>query len=266
MLRVSVNGNTASTMKFVLSDQVTFSSAVLWVSVDGESDYVRLDIFDATTSSSKLHVLRIDSSSGEIIIDLNQLPFDSIYYKKFHIEFMDENSVLVDKTYDFSISPEGIDALYGIVKKLTFDFNQMVKFSGISVRLFIPSLTTDRCPDCWDEDLGQSISTSCQTCNGTGASNMYDPIDIMCLKKKTQSKQQYSEKGSVVQEQSVFQTYARADFTKGILFADLSSKNIYEISDRNIANVGGIRTSTMFYGKLIKPNDSRVSAILSLIN
>jgi hypothetical protein len=253
-------------MSFALSEQVTFSTAILWMSVVDGADYAMIDIFNASTMTSKLQILKIVPETGDIIIDLNQLPFDSIYYKKFHIDFMDDNNVLVDKTYDFSVSPTGIDALYGIVKKLSFDFHQMVKLSGVAVRLFVPSLTADKCPDCWDEEIGQSISSTCPTCSGTGMTHLYNPIDILCKKNKTSSKQQYSEKGSITMEQSVFQTYARADFTKGILFADLTTKNIYEITDRNIANIGGIRTSTMFYGRLVKPNDARVSAIVKLID
>ena len=118
-----------------------------------------------------------------------------------------------------------------------------------------------RCPKCWDEELSQPISSTCD-CGGSS----YNSVDILVRKIKTQSKQEYNDTGSKMREQAVFQTYARTDFVKGTLFANLGDKEIYEVVDRTIANIGGVRTSTVFIGSLIKPNDARVADILDLLD
>jgi len=259
MLNIKIVTNTVSSFKFTISENVSFSSAVLWLGDSG--DEAKLDVYSASTGKSESNIIRVDVGTGEITVDLNKLPFDSIYYKNFHMQFLDGNDIEVDKTKIFQISPEGKESLYGIVNKLTFDFVQMASFSGTRVRIFNASLVQNKCPECWDEELEQPISSTC-TCSG----RQYNTIDILCRKVKTQSKQEYGDTGSKTRESVMFQTYARTDFVKGVLFADLGNKEIYEVLDRTVANIGGVRTSTMFVGSMIKPNDSRVQGILDLLD
>ncbi len=259
MISITITRNTAVSFKFTLFDSVSFTKAKLWLKANGEED-IELDTYDAVNNSSLSHIIRIDTDTGEITVDLNRLPFDSIYYKSFYMQFLDANDVEVNITQTFQIAPVGKQSLYGIVNKLTFDFAQMARFSGTDARIFSRSLVEGRCEECWDEELGQAISSTC-TCE----KKTYNKVDILCRKIKTQSKQEYNDAGSKIREQAVFQTYARVDFIKGTLFADLSDKEIYEVADRTIANIGGVRTSTMFIGSLIKPNDVRVAGILDML-
>ena len=260
MIKISITHNTASTFRFTLNDQVSFNKAVLWMSQAGSEDS-DLDIYHADTGKSTSHIIKVNTDSGEISVDLNRLPFDSIYYKNFYMQFLDNDDAEVDRTVVFQISPSGKEALYGIVNKLTFEFNQLANFSGTTVRVFTRSLVTGRCPKCWDEELQQPISSTCD-CGGES----FTWVDILSRKVKTQSKQEFDDTGSKIREQAVFQTYARVDFIKGSFFADLADKEIYEVSDRTIANIGGVQTSTMFIGKLVKPNDVRVAGILNLLD
>ena len=260
MIKISIIYNTTSTFKFVPNKQVSFNKAVLWMSQAGGED-TNLDVYNANTDSSINHIIRIHADSGKISIDLNRLPFDSIYYKNFYMQFLDDKDNEVDRTVVFQISPKGKEALYGIVNKLTFEFNQLARFSGTTVRVFTRSLVAGRCPKCWDEELQQPISSACDC-----GSKQFTWVDILARKVKTQSKQEFDDTGANIREKTVFQTYARVDFIKGSFFADLGSKEIYEISDRNIASIGGVRTSTMFIGKLVQPNDVRVAGILDLLD
>ncbi len=222
---------------------------------------IELDMYTAAGDTSLSNIIKVNVGSGEITVDLNRLPFDSIYYKSFHLQFLDANDIEVDKTIVFQISPQGKESLYGIVNKLSFDFSQMANFSGTNIRIFTRSLLETRCSLCWDEELEQPIASTC-SCAGSA----YNTKDILCRKVKTQSKQEYDDTGSKIRESVVFQTYARSDFIKGVLFADLGSKEIYDVVDRTIANIGGVRTSTVFIGSLIKPNDARVAGILDLLD
>jgi hypothetical protein len=259
MLNIEITRNTASSFKFTISSQVSFSKAKLWLGQG--SDTIELDMYDATTEASVANVIKVNVGTGEITVDLNRLPFDSIYYKSFYMQFIDSNDIEVDRTVVFQISPKGKESLYGIVNKLSFDFAQMANFSGTKIRIFTRSLLESKCPKCWDAELEQPIASTCD-CGGS----VYHTEDILCRKVKTQSKQEYDDTGSKIRESVVFQTYARSDFIKGVLFADLGSKEIYEVTDRTIANIGGVRTSTMFIGTLIKPNDARVSGVLDLLD
>jgi len=259
MVNIRIVHNTASSFKFTLLSAVSFSKAILWLSHGEERE--KLDIYDVASMSSETGIFSINASSGELSVDLNMLPLESIYYKDFSIQFLDQNDVEIDSTREFKISPEGKRALYGIVNKLTFDFNQLAQFSGVRVRLFKKTIIQQRCPECWDYELEQPISSVCSCGN-----KAYTTQDILCKKIKTQNKQQYDNTGQREKEAAMFQTYARIDFVKGLLFANLGTKEIYEVVDRNIANIGGIRTSTMFTGNLIKPNDARVKGILPLLD
>lgn len=260
MLKITITRNTASSFKFTINSQVSFAKAILFMSQAGGSDE-SLDVYDAASNESESHIIKIDTGSGEITVDLNRLPFDSIYYKNFYMQFIDTNDVEVDRTVVFQISPSGKESLYGIVNKLTFEFTILAQFSGTSVRIFYRSLVSDRCPECWDEELGQPVSSTCNC-----GSSEYNKVDILSRKIKTQSKQEFNDTGSKIREQAVFQTYARADFIKGAFFADLGNKEIFEVVDRTIANIGGVRTSTMFIGVLVKPNDVRVAGLLDMLD
>jgi len=260
MLSISITRNTASSFKFTIATAITFSKAKLYLRESSGGD-VELDIYNASTNESIANIIRVDTGTGEITVDLNRLPFDSIYYKSFFIQFLDIDDIHIDATNIFQISPSGKESLYGIVNKLAYDFGQLANFSGTNVRLFTKSLVEERCPKCWDEELSQPISSTCD-CGGLS----YNSVDILVRKIKTQSKQEYNDTGSKMREQAVFQTYARTDFVKGTLFANLGDKEIYEVVDRTIANIGGVRTSTVFIGSLIKPNDARVADILDLLD
>lgn len=260
MISISITRNTASSFKFTIGTAITFAKAKLWLR-EPSGDDIELDIYSASTNKSVANIIRVDTGTGEIAVDLNRLPFDSIYYKSFFVQFLDIDDVQIDTTSIFQISPLGKESLYGIVNKLTFDFEQLANFSGTNIRLFTKSLVEKRCPRCWDEELSQPISSTCD-CGGS----RYNSVDILARKIKTQSKQEYNDTGSKIREQAIFQTYARTDFIKGTLFVDLGNKEIYEVVDRTIANIGGVRTSTMFIGSLIKSNDARVAGIIDLID
>ena len=261
MLNIDITRNTATSLKFTLGSSISFNSAILWFQPNNSIEISELDRYDAQTGESINSVMKVDVATGEITIDLNKLAFDSIYYKNYSVEFLDASDVTVDKTVSFQISPQGKESLYGIVNKLTYEFNIMAKFSGTSLRIFTKSLTDGKCALCWDDELGQAISSTCD-CAGSG----YTMQDIISRKIKTQSKQEFNDAGAKIREQAVYQTYERPDLVKGSLFADLGDKEIYEVADRTIANIGGVRTSTMLIGGLIKANDSRVQKILDLLD
>lgn len=260
MIKISLTHNTASSLRFVLDSPVSFSIAKLWMKQDG-SDPVELDSYNVLDGKSIIEAMRINQGTGSITIDLNKLPFDSIYYKQFHVQFLTDTLVEVDTTELFQIRPEGKESLYGIVNKLTFEFTTMARFSGTTLRLFAMAPTQSRCPECWDEELGQQIASDCD-CGGPS----YSKTEILVRKIKTQSKQEYNDTGSKLREQAIFQTYDRPDLIKGALFVDLSDKEIYEVVDRTVANIGGVRTSTILIGNVIKPNDSRVKWILDYLD
>lgn len=260
MVNITIVNNTASSFKFTLSHEVTFQIAKIWMRTS-KSDDNELDSYDVKTNTSKTHIITINSAAGEIGVDLNRLPFESIYYKDFFMQFIDSDGNEVNRTSVFQISPYGKEALYGIVNKLSFDFEQLARFSGVTVRIFTQSLIESKCAKCWDFELDQPISSTCD-CGGP----KYTYVDVLGRRTKTQSKQEYDNTGSKINEQSVFQTYDRADFIKGTFFSDYSNKEIYEVVDRTIANIGGVRTSTLFIGKLVKSNDVRVAGLLNLLD
>jgi len=258
MLDITIVHHTASTFKFKIRQEITFSKAQFWMDAPGMSSDVLVDEF--VNGESTHSVLKIDTVSGELSVDMNMMPLDTIYYKSYYVVFLDDNDVEVGRTKKFTISPQGKQHLYGIINKLEFEFTRMAKFSGTTIRLFIERPTADRCPECWDFELNQRISSTCSC-----SSSAYDTQDILCRKVKTESKQIYTDKGTVLAETAIFQTYERADFVKGIIFADLTDKQFYSVLDRKIANIGGVRTSTLFTGQLIKPNDSRVTQLVNMV-
>ena len=261
MLNISIVKTTSTSCTFTVDMSITFSKARLVVEIDNESP-ITLDEVLPGGGLSTYEVFSIDAGTGEFNIDLNRVPFNSIYYKMFRIDFIDAVGDVIESTSSFSISPSGADHFYGVINKLQSDFNVMATLSGVNLRVFLPNLLAERCPDCWDEELGQATSSYCPTCGG--ASN-YTPVDILAKKIKTSSKQTYGKKGVSTQERVVFLTYSRVGFSKGIQVANLATKEIYEITDRNISTISGIRTSTSIITSHISSDDPRALGILNLL-
>jgi hypothetical protein len=262
MLNVVHRAITSSEAKIVLTSAVTFSFAVLYI-VDGTGEHKEIDRYDTSTNSSTRSALSIDQQSGEIHIDLNLLPFDFIYYKDIFIAFLDDTLVEVDRTKVFSLEPDINNNLAGVVKKLSHDFEMLCRVSGTTIVVFNKGAARNRCNECWDFDLDQRKKTNCKACSVSG--DMYI-IDSMHAKRiKTESKQIYSDKGDVVIENVIFQTYGRADMKKGTIIFETNTKEFFEVVDRKIANIGGIRTSTMIISKAVPSNDSRVIGAKELI-
>ncbi len=261
MLSISIVKTTATSCVFTIDTPITFTKARLVADMDDEGDIV-LDEVSVSGSLSTYDVLSIDSGTGEFLIDLNRVPFHSIYYKMFRIEFLDGVGNVVDTTVSFGITPSGADHFYGIINKLQSDFETMAKLSGMTLRVFLPNLLAEKCPECWDEELGQATSSYCPACGGA---NKYTPIDILAKKIKTSSKQAYGKKGVITHESTMFLTYSRIEFSKGIKVVNLATKEIYDITDRSISTISGIRTSTTMVTSYIDPGDSRALDILDLI-
>ena len=264
MAKITGASYTSSTFRATLKSDEDFKFISLSMREE-DAGYTEADRYSTDDKVSTNTAITYNSDNGLITVDLNMLPFSSIYYKSFKIILLDKDGKTVDKTGSFSFSPKGKTALYGIVNKLTFEFKQLAKFSGTTLMVFSRNPTSKHCPDCWDEELNQSISSTCGTCGGTGMLQDYITHSILSRKIKTQSSQGYKDKGSDTQEQSVFQSYARLDFPKGLVFFDETEKQFYEVSNRNVANIGGVRTSTTIVGKSIKSNDSRVESLLRYI-
>lgn len=261
MLNVSIVKTTATSCTLTVDTSITFTKARLTVELEGESEII-LDEVSLLGSESSYSVFSIDSNTGEFYIDLNRVPFHSIYYKMFRIVFLDENGDILDSTITFGMTPSGVDHFYGVINKLQEDFRAMATLSGITLRIFLPNLLAEKCPECWDEELGQATSSYCPTCGGA---NRYTPIDILAKKIKTSSKQKYGKKGVSTKEAVILVTYSRIEFSKGIKVANLATKEIYDITDSSIATIAGIRTSTTIIVESINPGDSRVSDILDLL-
>lgn len=268
MLSVIIVKNTASSIEFKTvssSGSITFDSCKVFIDW-GNNSVTVIDTIDRTLKGKK-GVAHIDSATGHFIVNLNSLPFYSAYYKTLFVETYNTSNMKIDETEHFMLQPDKKDALYGIVRKLHHDFSLQAKLSGTSLAFFFEDdLTKEHCPVCWDNEIGQRISSSCDTCNGTGyLQTGLVKREVLSMKQKNQAKQLYEGKGLSFEETAVFTTYDRLDFTKGILFYDTGDKEIYEITDRNISNVGGIRTSTRIIASSIKPNDTRVDKIRDLI-
>ena len=174
MLNISIVKTTATSCIFTIDTPITFTSARLVVNMDEEGDVV-LDEVSIDGGLSTYEVLSVDSNTGEFHIDLNRVPFHSIYYKMFRVEFLDGLGSIIDITVSFGITPSGVDYFYGVINKLESDFEVMASLSGVNLRVFIPNLLAEKCPDCWDAELGQATSSYCTTCGGT---DKYKPIDI----------------------------------------------------------------------------------------
>ena len=261
MLSISVVRTTATSCTLTIDTGITFTKARLTVKIDEEEE-VTLDEVSAGGGVSTYDVFSIDSGTGEFNVDLNRVPFHSIYYKMFRIVFLDANGDMIDSTFTFGMTPSGADHFYGVINKLQEDFKIMATLSGTTLRIFLPNLLAEKCPECWDEELGQATSSYCPTCGGA---NKYIPMDILAKKVKTSSKQKYGKKGVYVKESVIFVTYSRVEFSKGIKVANLATKEIYEIIDRSIATIGGIRTSTTMVVAAINSADSRALDILDLL-
>ena len=63
----------------------------------------------------------------------------------------------------------------------------------------------------------------------------------------------------------MFLTYSRIEFAKGIKIANLATKEIYDVTDRSIATISGIRTSTTVVVSQINSQDSRALDVLDLL-
>ncbi len=261
MLSISIVKSTATSCTLTVDTGVSFTKARLTVELDGEPE-VTLDEVSVDGGTSSYKVLSIDTDTGEFHIDLNRVPFHSIYYKMFRIVFLDVSGDIVDSTFNFGMTPSGADHFYGIINKLEEDFKVMATLSGVTLRVFLSNLMAEKCPACWDEELGQATSSYCEVCGGA---NKYNTVDILAKKIKTSSKQAYGKKGVNVRESTVFLTYARIEFSKGIKVANLSTKEIYDITDRSIATISGIRTSSTIIVSAMNSDDSRASDILDLL-
>jgi len=262
MIRVSVTDGTSTSFRFVLNSDIDFDQADLYLTTEGEQMHV-----DSVTEAGSLglyQILFINPETGVFSVNLNEVQFETIYYKDFKVVFLKDNET-IDETVSFQVTPIGAEPLYGVVNKLRFDFEKLATLSGVQIRVFLPNLLSQKCPDCWDEELGQAISSSCNSCGGDSVLEKYRPLDIIARKIKTQAKQQYDTAGIDERESVIFNTYARADFIKGIIVADLTSKQFYEIAERTVANIGGIRTSTTLVVALIKSSDSRVKKLIPLL-
>ncbi len=261
MLNVSIVRTTATSCTLTIDTSITFTKARLTARIDGEEE-ITLDEVSIDGGVSSYDVFSIDSDTGEFNVDLNLVPFPSIYYKMFRIIFLDANGDVLDSTFTFGMTPSGADHFYGVINKLQEDFKIMAMLSGTTLRVFLPNLLAEKCPECWDEELGQAISSYCPVCGGA---SKYTVVDILAKKVKTSSKQRYGKKGVSVKEAVIFVTYSRIEFSKGIKIANLATKEIYEITDRSIATIGGIRTSTTMVVASINSADSRALDILDLL-
>lgn len=261
MLNISIVKTTSISCTFTIATPITFTTARLIVGMDGEGD-VTLDEVSIDGNLSAYEVMSIDSGTGEFYVDLNSVPFGSIYYKTFRIDFLDELGNIIDSTVSFGMTPSGVDYFYGVINKLKADFEVLAKVSGVNLRVFLPNTTAEKCPACWDAELGQATSSNCQVCGGA---DKYRPVDILAKKNKTSSKQTYNKKGVAEHKSIMFSTYSRIGFGKGVKIANLATKEIYDITDSSIATISGIRTSTTVVVSHIDPNDSRALDILDLL-
>ena len=256
MLSVSIKTITSAEVAVSIVEQVTFSSIKLFI-VDGSGN-VEIDSYENGDEKSFNGSLRISQSTGSIVIDMNMLNFDYVYYKRMFIVFFDQSGVEVDRTVAFAIEPDGASHMLGVVKKLIHDFEVLAKVSGTTLKVIGEPSSKTKCSECWDYDLDQRIKTNCPACSGNRVIN-----DILAKRVKTNSRQSYSDKGKVAIDQVVFQTYARVDMKKGTIILDMPTMEFFEVTDRKIATIGAIRTSTMIIAKNIPGNDSRISEILT---
>lgn len=196
-------------------------------------------------------------------ISANFIQIIYLFYKDFYFIFSDGDQT-VAQTSSFKLEPNGRKNLYGIVNKLIFDFEKLWNVSGTQCYLFMKNPLAAKCPYCWDEDLQQSISTTCPHCDG-GITNKYIPIGFKARKMNTRTSQFVNNKGVKVNSSILYTTFDRNNFLLEDLFFDTTTREFLEIKNASTASIGGVRTSTSLTSEVVDINDDRVKILIPLI-
>jgi len=250
---------------------ISISEGVVSFSLDDDYDVIELvlDKDNDTISIDKLSkdnksiagVLRYKDASN-VIIDMNLVALENIYYKDFYLRFIDSDGNVVDETNHFSLTATGgsLRSL-GIVNKLQHDFKIQARTIGTDLLVFVPNPMAKKCPECWDEKLGQKIKTNCSACSDSGIQDAYIIYKISTRRIKTQTQQSVSDKGITFYNTALFLTFARLNFTLGIFMYDRGTKEFFEIKNATYSNISGIRTSSSVTAQYVPSNDSRVTPL-----
>jgi len=227
-----------------------------------DPDNIEIDYWE-NEKGSKNNIL-IKKNDNEFEIDVNMIEFDLIYYKDFYFKTYKDGDEK-EESGVFKIEPKGRKDLYGIVNKLKVSFRKLWLLSGTECALIIENPTAEHCSDCWDEELGQRITSECKTCNGTGVTNKYTPIYFKARKVKSNSQQVVTDKGITIYNIAVYTTFNRLNFILGAILFDLTTREFFEIKNSLPASIGGVRTSTRITAQQIPSNDSRVKQLLKIV-
>ncbi len=197
-------------------------------------------------------------------VSANFIDLMYLYYKDFYFQFLKDGNI-VAQTNKFKIEPEGRRNLYGIVNKLLYDFNRLWQISGTECIFFMPNPFAEKCPYCWDEDLGQRISTVCEYCKNTGTTNEFIPIRFKARRIRTQTIQNVSSKGVLIKNLVVYTTFSRLNFVLENLFFDTTTREFFQIKNAVPASIGGVRTSTSLTAESVDITDDRVKKLISYL-
>jgi len=253
---------TASTLEFKINTDVDYEEIALIVIID-DSD-IEIDRYNKSKDESVSGIiLKKDTDIYEI--NLNLVTYEYIYYKDFKFILYDKDGNKVDESATMKMEPKGRKELYGIISKLRYDFHKLWLLSGTECALFVKNASADKCPECWDADLGQYVSSECPHCNGTGYQVGYTPVYFQARKVKSSTSQYTSEKGVNIITTAIYTTFERLNFTLESIFFDLTTREFYEVKNALTASTGGVRTSTRITAQFVPSNDARVKPLLKLL-
>jgi len=261
MIDIKILLITAGNLEFKIITDSEYDTIVLKMKT--ENTTIEMDSYDLINDKSKNNIL-IKKDDDIYEVEVNMIEFDFIFYKDFYFELLKDGKV-VETSSAFKLEPKGRKDLYGIVNKLMFDFERLWSISGTECALFVKNLESQPCPECYDDDLGQRISTNCSMCNGTGQINHYIPIYFKARRIKTQSQQVITDKGITFYNLAIYTTFSRLDFVLGSIMFDLTTREFFEIKNANEASIGGVRTSTQITAQIIPSNDARIKPLFPLL-
>ena len=250
------------------------TAANLEVNIITDKDYDKISLYMSSNDSnieldyclnnvSKNNIL-IHKGDNKYEIDVNMIQFDFIYYKDFYFEIKKDDE-LVDTSEVFKIEPKGRKDLYGIVNKLKISFEKLWLISGTECALIVENPVAQKCSKCWDEELGQRISSECTECDGTGETTEYIPIYFKGRKVKNNTQQVVTDKGIRIYNIAVYTTFDRLNFILGSIIFDITTREFFEVKNALAASIGGVRTSTRITAQQIPSNDARVTKLLKIV-
>jgi hypothetical protein len=145
-----------------------------------KSGKVHLKLFLKKGNEEVISELEYSNDIIEYVFDMSKkLPRNISDFDYKIVVFDDRN---IDETRKLKLFGNAPYYLSGVIKKIRHDFDIVSRKYNGSYGYFFKKLPgEEKCPECWDKDLGGSNNSNCPICGGTGKMRSFtNPVKVSC--------------------------------------------------------------------------------------